>query len=175
MRRLLVLLCLSPLLAVAAEAAQPAPPAANQRAEKEARSFLRPCPSGPDQKLCLTNQQNFIEQYVYAKSGDRGGQSSTSASFDTDHVKAPDDNYDYLGLPQNQIQSCAWRIVMAQSADTQTGDTAIVSRKCGLLDHAGQTLALRRADELLHELRTSPAKTPSDDWEPKVEGLPAHP
>jgi len=165
MRPLIAALALLPTLAFAADP--------NALAEKEARQFLRPCQPGETQQLCLIHQRNFIEQYVYAKSGEKGGQSSTADSFDTHHLMTEPSLSIGLGMPQNQIQSCAWRVVIVQygHSDIWAADTGMVRSACGTLDQTGQAIALRRADELLRELRTNPARMPSLDWEPKVTGL----
>lgn len=144
----------------------------NQAAEREARQFLTKCPPGEAQETCLIHQRNFIEQYVYAKAGDHAGQTSTAASFDMHH---PPDDTTCLGLPQNQIQSCAWRIVIVQFGAPSPYPTDIDARMiqdgCGKLSPVEMAISERRADELLRELRTHPAATPSDDWEPRVAGL----
>jgi hypothetical protein len=163
MRALVALLILLPTLAAAADP--------NALAEKEARSFLRPCPAGPNQQLCLLHQRNFIEQYVYAKSGDDIAQRSTAESFDTNHLQTEEVLSGYIGMPQNQLQACAWWLVVAQSGKYTVDPGPIVRATCAKLSPTMQPLAMHRADELLHELRTTPAREPSDDWEPIVAGL----
>ena len=144
----------------------------NATAEKEARSYLQPCKQDAEdaRQLCLLHQRNFIEQYVYAKANDRSGQGSTAYSFDTRHK---DDDLSWLGMPQNQIQACAWRRVISQIAGSKSAPDAsrVAQNACEVLQPHEQTLALRRANELVRELRTHPAATPKAGWEPKVPGL----
>lgn len=142
----------------------------NQIAEREARQFLRPCAEkyqGEAIQLCRIDQRNFIEQYVYAKAGDYLAQGSTALSFDTQHQ--PDD-LSWVGMPQSQIQSCAWRIVIIQYGhpEVQHFHADVMRSACALLDPAEQFIAIRRADELLRSLRVNPARIPPDDWEPVV-------
>jgi hypothetical protein len=163
-------LAIVPLLLLVPQVALSATP--NAAAEKEARSYLRPCKQSDEdlRQLCLLHQRNFIEQYVYAKANDYLAQSSTAGSFDTRHK---DDDLSWIGMPQNQIQSCAWRLVIVQIADPESPSSSSYAAQstCGVLQPLEQTLALRRADELVRELRTHPAAMPDDDWEPKVRGL----
>jgi len=165
MRTIIAALAFLPMVAFAADP--------NALAEKEARQFLRPCPAGEDQKICLINQRSFIEHYVNAKAGVHRGQSNTADCFDTNHLMTKEILNSYLGLPQNQIQSCAWRVVIIQygHSDRLVGDTGMVHHACDMLDKTQQAIALRRADELLRELRTNPAREPDEGWEPKVTGL----
>ena len=163
MRHLILALALLPTIALAA--------APNAAAEREARSFLPPCKPGPDRQLCLIHQRNFIEQYVYAKAGDFPAQRSTAESFDTLHLKTDAVLSDYVGMPRNQLQSCAWWLVDAQQDTSLANPDALIRHACGGLGGVMQSLAMHRADLLLHELRTHPARMPSDDWEPIVAGL----
>jgi hypothetical protein len=160
-------------LAFPAFADAASPPDPNQLAEREARQFLRPCEpryKGEYVQLCLVDQRNFIEQYVYAKAGDYMAQGSTAYSFDTHRL--PDD-LSWTGMPQNQVQSCAWRIVIVQYGhpDVQPFDAELMGPACSPLSRVEQVVAGRRADELLRSLRASPARMPADDWEPAMPGL----
>jgi hypothetical protein len=164
MHHLLAALFLLPSIAFAADP--------NVMAEKEARSYLRPCPPGPDQQNCLMSQKIFIEEYVWAKSGERSGQSGVADAFNPDSRKNTDNAKMYLGMPQNEIQSCAWRLVIVQyQSDVWEADKSMVRLICGRLDQPSQVLAMRRADQLLRELHTNPAREPAADWEPKIAGL----
>jgi hypothetical protein len=168
MRGLIIALVVLPTVAFAANP--------QQLAENEARGFLRPCKPGGDQQICLINQRNFIEQYVYAKAGDHDGQTSTADSFDTNHLMTKEVLVNYLGMPQNQIESCAWRIVVLQGGHSapRVEDVAMVHHACGTLDKAQRQSAGGRADDILRSMRTMPVPMPSDDWEPLAAGQKGH-
>jgi hypothetical protein len=149
------------LLAVSA-GAQPA----NRAAEHEARAWLKPCKEKIKdfQKLCLQNQSNFIEQYVYAKAGELPAMGSTSASF----RKTSQDDLDYnrVGMPLNLVQSCAWQAVRMASTRGQTsvyGQRDAMDAICAALSINEVAAANERANRLLLELRTNPARMPNDD------------
>lgn len=149
---------------------------ANQRAEREARSYLRSCQETDAErlKLCRTNQRNFIEMYVYAKSGDTRGMGSTASSF-AGPYKADDEMMSLmrLGQPTDLVQACAWRLVRVEmtAPDAASLAAAVANEVCTKLSRFDRRRAGERADVLLDELDNGPAQTPADDWEPRVAGL----
>ncbi len=140
----------------------------NQRADAEAKSFLTACNFSIQtrQGLCEINQSNFVEEYVYAKSGDISAMGSTAASF------SPPPRDLSLGVPTLPIQACAWRLLIAlrnpNHEDPLPRDMVAVA--CSHLPIADQTAARRRAEVLERELVTAPAVTPPDDWGPSIPG-----
>jgi hypothetical protein len=169
---LLALLALvAPVLVPAACLAQPA----NQRAEKEARSWLIPCElTGTRQDTCLQAQKNFIEQYVYAKAGDAGAQHSTASSFGSSAFNDPE-GLNRLGMPRNAVQACAWWQVAAQNPRALPSERRVADEVCAALPPDDARAGRRRAEQLLQELQTAPARMPPPDWEPQVAGLPPSP
>jgi hypothetical protein len=159
MRIVAALVC---LLAAAPAAAQNA----NRVAEQEARTWLKPCKERTKdlQGLCLQNQGSFIEQYIYAKAGDPSAMGSTSASFRKTSLNDPD--YYRIGMPQSLVQSCAWQAVRMASTRGQTavsGQRDAMDSICAPLSMNEAAAAIERANRLLFELRTNPARMPADD------------
>jgi hypothetical protein len=117
------------------------------------------------QGLCEQNQLNFVEEYILAKSGDVSGMGSTAASFTppwNEQSRETD-----IGMPQDQLQACAWRLVIAQlqrGTDNAYLANQMVQNGCNPLSPMRAAAAEQRADHLAQELQTSPAAAPSDDW-----------
>jgi len=147
---------------------------ANKRAEKEARGYLTPChfAAAHKQVMCLQNQANFVETYVYAKAGDVSSMSSTAASFSP---PSPREEPDFsLGLPVDQVQACAWRIVTADASRATPNASLtqdMVRYACQALSGRRQDAAAARADHLEQELRTSPASLPPPPTAEELKGL----
>jgi hypothetical protein len=138
-----------------------------QPAEAEAIHFLTPChqPTEDQQGLCEQNQLNFVEEYILAKSGDTSGMGSTALSFMPPWNE--EDRQSDIGMPQDQVQACAWRLVIAQyqhgTVNAYSADQ-LVQSTCRPLSPLRAAAAEQRADRLAQELQTSPAEAPSDDW-----------
>ena len=146
---------------------------ANARAEKEARSWLKPCKESDKsiQQMCLLHQQNFIHQYVFAKSGDTSAMGSTSFSFSTPII-GPLVKMSWIGMPLNLVQACAWQVARMESTRGDArSERLVASIRCDVLSPNERRAALERAVFLLAELREAPAKEPNDEWLPKVAGL----
>jgi hypothetical protein len=140
---------------------------ANQRAETEAIRYLSPChqPSEERQGLCEQNQLNFVEEYVLGKSGDISGMGSTALSFMP--AWNDQDRQSKIGMPQDQLQACAWRLVIAQlqrGTDSAWSANQLAQTACSPLSATRVASAEERADHLAQELQSSPAAAPSDDW-----------
>jgi hypothetical protein len=140
-----------------------APPACaadpNAAAEREAHVWLAPCKENDKQRqqLCLSNQRNFIEQYVWAKAGSLSSMGSTVASF----LPTDASNPLHLGMPQSLMQSCAWQAVRMQSTRGQVAsERALMLEICRKLTPNEIAAADDRAEQLLRELRTTPARLP---------------
>ncbi|HEX3982401.1 MAG TPA: hypothetical protein VHX12_01785 [Acidisoma sp.] len=144
---------------------------ANKRAEAEAIHFLSPChqPTEDRQGLCEINQTNFVDEYILAKSGDVGGMGSTALSFTPPWNE--ENRQEDIGYPQDQLQACAWRLVIAQlQRGTLNAPVAddLVRTACTPLSPVRAAAAEQRADHLAQELQTSPAAAPGDDWCPRI-------
>ena len=145
----------------------------NARAEREARAWLRPCRESDRQRqqLCLINQREFILAYVYAKAGDTSAMINIASRLSPrrDAGENPDQ---WLGMPKNLVESCAWEAARIQS---MSGDTSayknILGRHCVSLTPNQLTLADERVEQLLEELRHAQARVPALGWEPRVAGL----
>jgi hypothetical protein len=153
--------------------------AAIQRAEAEARSYLPACTEKDDdrQQLCLITERNFVEQYVYAKAGDVLAMGSTASSFD-EHGESDDFEKEAAynggaGRPFNAVQTCAWRMVIADQPVPPHGeiDAELAETACGPLSDAGHEEAVARARQVEREIGVHTTPMPPDDWEPKMQGL----
>ena len=132
---------------------------ANRQADAEARSFLPPCQESDPQReaLCQTNQRSFVEQYIFAKAGDLLAMGITAAAFGPHNGERSET--EWLGVPQAPVQACAWRMVRFERSHDKLDEDAS-RRACGTLSDGDRTKAAHRAEQLVHELNTSPAKLP---------------
>ena len=134
---------------------------ANQRAEKEAISYLRPChePTSKRQIECEENQVDFVDTYIRAKSGD-----NTDMAYIANDFGPRDNKVDWIGLPEDHIQACAWRILSARDPHYE----AIALRVCGVLSYRDHRTAYIRAGHLARELNTAPTTGPASNWYPHI-------
>lgn len=182
---LLAGLAVPPLLPADAAAQTP-----NQKAEAEARSFLTPCaqPTPELQHSCLRTHQRFIREYVRAKAGDQSNIHGVGSYFTPlPGGASQSDINDKIGEPVSLFQACAWRIFYSfqpllphqQQQPPLTRQGMIENKRryheftCAKLPPAEQLAARRRAEELMQELLSAPARMPPSDWWPKMAGLAA--
>jgi hypothetical protein len=176
-------LAVAPLLPAHAAAQTP-----NQKAEAEARSFLTPCAQSEAhlQQWCLRNQQSFVREYVRAKAGDQSNIRGVGSYF---RPLAPDADEaavrEKMGEPVSLFQTCVWYTLYSilpltpeQQRERPALRESLVMNKaaypvrtCARLTPDEQTAARRRAEQLMQELHSAPAKMPPDDWRPKMAGL----
>ncbi len=155
------------------------PGSAIRRAEGEARSYLPACTEKDDdrQQLCLIEERNFVEQYVYAKAGDVLAMGSTASSFD-EHAESEEFKKEPAynggaGRPFNAVQTCAWRMVIADQPGPPHGevDAEMAETACGRLSDAGHEEAVARAREVEREVGVHATPMPPAEWEPVMAGL----
>lgn len=151
------------------EPAAAAPPA-NRRAEAEARSFLVPCSgSRPDwRSSCALNRQQFVENYVLAKSGDPMWMNDIVSRLDQEPVPALD-GAAFAGIRHDRRQACAWMIATTESTTELARIDALrgqFSRRCAGVSANEMRATQERAEVLLWELRHDPTTPPK---EPEVE------
>lgn len=125
----------------------------------------------------MKNQQSFIIEYVRAKAGDISAMGSTGTSFGGPAEDAGDiGRFAFLGLPRNPLQSCAWFATQARARnsdeDNDDGASLLTAlAMCAKLSSSGLHAAIERSKVIVHDLETSLATIPADDWEPVVAGL----
>ena len=135
---------------------------ATQRAQVEARQYLGPCvevePAKDAGSGCEFNRGEFLRNYQQAKAGNYQGQ--RNAAYYLSRGEGP--------VRQNRIQGCAWRIVIISQGHAQVGDgdTSNFQRECGVLNAAERQAAVARGEQLLREIRTSPARMPTEPVRP---------
>ena len=135
----------------------------NQRAEREARSFLLPCTRfhGTELSACQVNHVDFIDAYLRAKAGVDDYMSEVSNYFG--RGRSAPSRVGYFGIRPDRRQGCAWIIVRRESTaedSLRRSLMAIFRAECADVS-ANELLAVtERADQLLRELRTAPTVAP---------------
>jgi len=152
---------------------------ANQRAEQEAISFLKPCNQhdADDVKSCQENQWFFVRSYMAAKAGNPGEMLRIASYFDVSVT--PDERDASLGIPEDPVQSCAWRIwnlarTSPASFDSDAADFE-TQQVCPMTSIRDYGAAFVRAGRLAHEFKVDPASDPGDDWHPHIPWIKSNP
>lgn len=165
-----------------------AQPNSNQRAEAEARAMLPKCrhPDQPTQQLCLGNQRNFIREYVFAKAGsDINIRGVASYLTPLSHNASDFERSLHFGIPPNVQEACAWRFwhaMMPSEGEALTASLPVLAARirdkrrswqptCLQLHFDAREASLARAERLMNEYLSAPARMPPSDWKPNVAGL----
>lgn len=126
--------------------AQSPPSATDDRIQREAETFLRPCDSlsGDDARWCALNRRNFVTAHRRAFAGDYNAQRNVAFML---RGSTP-------GVSANHIESCAWRLIINVQGHPQAdgSDTANLRFDCGRLNAQQQAIARNRALALTQQV-----------------------
>lgn len=151
-----------------------------KRAEAEAISSLKPCnqPKQDDRIACQQNQWEFVEAYVSAKGGEPIAMLWIAGYFGPRHTA--DEREASLGIPENHVESCAWRIFNAATTSLQetfTRNAADFTTQtiCPAISIRDYGAAFVRAGHLANQSNADGPFTRPHDWHPHIPWIKSNP
>lgn len=131
----------------------------------EAVDYLSPCfdTGNYSDKDCMDFQDQFVREYINAHSGDYLAISNVSTMFSEPLAGA---------VRVNNIQSCAWRLVLMRSGSPYLSDLDkdITKNRCEAVGGVRDETAVARANEILKIVRSHrihPIAVPQVHYDPK--------
>jgi len=131
-------------MSAAQAVAAPASPN-NAAIKEEAEAYVFDCDE-TFAKDCEDLRSGFLRDYIRARHGSYQGQRNVAFMLSGGWQSAP--------IVKNQIQACAWRYVIIQSAHAEADvtDSANLRLDCGKLDEADRLAAVARGNEILRQI-----------------------
>lgn len=147
-------------------------------AEAEAIGFIKPCRQAnpADVIACRQNQWLFVETYVVAKAGSPAAMLQVAGYFDPGNGAG--EKAAALSIPENDIESCAWRILNARrthgaAAFPQAAADFSTQTICRATSPQDYGAAFARARQLAQD--SGNATDPPAGWQPHIPWIARNP
>lgn len=116
-----------------------------------------------ERTMCERARESFIADYLRARAGEYQGQRNVAFLLGGGgRLWLEGGRTAPFPVTTNQIQSCAWRLVVLNSGHARVGDgdQQDLRTSCAPLDEAGRRAAAVRAEALIRQITTDPVRDP---------------
>lgn len=131
----------------------------------EAQGYLQICMPGPEdvEAACHRARDEFVADYLRAFAGELAGQRNVGFVLaGGPRLLVPGGPSRPFPVAQNNVQACAWRMVVSSSgrAGVTDADAAHQRAVCGRLDAPGIAAAQARARQIGGQINANPVPNP---------------